>query len=374
LFFRCLAVTPLIALAQTKQTAEQEPGDKSACKKEALGRDGKSCVAHPKLKNPKVRSEKFFDGVFGQVNCTAWKTLRSLKSITHIVLHDWESASATGAFKRWWCHGWGSHYLVFDKAHIEKWLPACKPAERDCEVLQISDERLVQNHTTDWSGHTIGIDLQYPACRSQEGRCKGFTDAQYAALNRLIKTIIGSGQTSISFDDDRIVGHCETTRTGHHDPSDFDWSKVCYKGKCLTNARHANGNCYTSKLAPGEKWKGSRTVKYDTHVETLLRGRWAIMLLAAKGMEATGDKMILGFSKRTVKELRAAALYGAALVKRDIVGPKFMETAKHLVDAANRLEKALKKVEAERKKQTAESKRVAHEKAAPGKTKQQKGR
>lgn len=181
----------------------------------------------------------------GQLDCNSSRTRKSLLDIKNIILHD-GGRTAKGTVDYWKsnCQKTGkcvnTHYFI----------------ERDGTTYQLLDEKKVAIHTPSWNSASIGIDLATvgPADRSTasclqckyNGKCKsysgkprsdektskeqalldcskGFTEAQYTSLKKIIDSIVA--RTGVTKDGESIRAHCNASGN-HSDPVGFDWSKI----------------------------------------------------------------------------------------------------------------------------------------------------
>ena len=138
----------------------------------------------------------------GFVDCSAVKSVRDLKNIEFIGLHE---GSMNSGLTWWWYlyategknKAYGSHYFI----------------SRDGVVHQIVDERFEVWHGVR-NSKSIGIDLD-GGCNSGNGsdaesqKCN-YTPAQYAALKKLVTEI--SQRTNVKLDDDHVKAHCEMSK------------------------------------------------------------------------------------------------------------------------------------------------------------------
>jgi hypothetical protein len=160
----------------------------------------------------------------GALDCIVDKQ-RPLNSIKYVALHE----GKIGAISWWWLKHIGqgkrigTHYFI----------------DRNGKVEQVVDERFVVWHGVK-NNESIGIDLD-AGCSSANGsaaasRSCNYTQAQYDSLKSLIKSI--ESRTSVVFDDEHILGHCQSKNTTHVDPRNFDWTKIG-----LDNNKHKGKNC-----------------------------------------------------------------------------------------------------------------------------------
>ncbi len=188
------------------------------------------------LKNlpPEKRSQPSSNDVniayLGYNDCGSVRGTRSLSSIQYVGIHEGKTPSGPSW---WWLNGlanpanaFGTHYFI----------------TRQGTVYQTTDEKFIVWHGVN-NSNAIGIDLD-GGCSSASGsdavsKTCNYTDAQYAALKKLITEI--SQRTSVKFDDSHILGHCQASKNatkGHVDPRNFDWSKIGLK-----NEEHRGVRC-----------------------------------------------------------------------------------------------------------------------------------
>jgi len=181
----------------------------------------------------------------GQLDCNSTKE-RKLTDIKNIILHD--GGSTVGGT-------------------VKNWVQRCQQNSSDCvashyfidrkgTIYQLLDEKKVGYHTPGWNDATIGIDLatvgpadrstyscllckKTGSCKSYTGKprtadktdkqtaiadcSKGFQDAQYVALSKLLDSILG--RIGKSRNTSTILGHCNSAGN-HGDPVGFDWTKL----------------------------------------------------------------------------------------------------------------------------------------------------
>jgi N-acetyl-anhydromuramyl-L-alanine amidase AmpD len=183
----------------------------------------------------------------GQLDCNSSRTRKSLLDIKNIILHD-GGRTAKGTVNYWKsnCQKTGkcvnTHYFI----------------ERNGTVYQLLDEKKVAIHTPSWNSASIGIDLatvgptdrstasclackKNGTCKTYSGKLikekdttdskeeaikgcsKGFTEAQYTSLKKIIDSIVA--RTGVTKDGESIRAHCNASGN-HSDPVGFDWSKI----------------------------------------------------------------------------------------------------------------------------------------------------
>lgn len=170
----------------------------------------------------------------GYNDCASIRGTRALSSIEYIGIHEGKVPSGPSW---WWLKGlanpadaFGTHYFI----------------TRQGTVYQTTDERFIVWHGVN-NTNSIGIDLD-GGCSSASGsdavsKTCNYTDAQYAALKKLITEI--SDRTNVKFDDQHTKGHCEGSTSaskGHVDPRNFDWTKISLK-----NEEHRGVRCLYAK-------------------------------------------------------------------------------------------------------------------------------
>ena len=166
--------------------------------------------------------------LFGRNDCRASENIRTLASITHVVIHNggWNALHNSNT---WACRPAASHYSI----------------QRDGIIYQHIGEELIAPHARDLNEFSIGIELNLPkeagqSCNSLKFKAGATLSekeaivrtactpnaAQYESLGKLIKAI--SLRTSVTLDEEHIVGHCESSagKNAHGDPRAFDWSEI----------------------------------------------------------------------------------------------------------------------------------------------------
>jgi len=161
---------------------------------------------------------------FGQVDYSI-NRVRKLPDIKRLVIHNGGYTAQMnidtwlGLFKKTGTKT-GTHYTI-DRAGV---------------IFQMIGEEAVASHAGIFNSDSIGVELNISnfngkSCNSLDSEpaeavkqaCTP-TEAQYQALNLLIKDIIG--RTGLKLDKDHIVGHCEASPDAHGDPRAFDWGKT----------------------------------------------------------------------------------------------------------------------------------------------------
>jgi len=155
---------------------------------------------------------------FGLWECELTKN-RKLDDIKAIVIHEGgrSVASTIGAWKYAYKksgHPVGAHYII----------------ERDGKIYQAIGEERWAYHANAANKTSIGIDLTIPkGCTQSPSKdgfytCANYTAAQYSSLKNLIEQI--TARTSVKFDNNQIIGHCQVTNATHADPRNFEWEKI----------------------------------------------------------------------------------------------------------------------------------------------------
>ena len=164
-------------------------------------------------------------------------------TITHVMLHFCSNAAQNPAnpynlkdiLNVFETYKVSAHYII-DREGMIHHLVNENRAAHHAGKGHLSHESHRQN---DLNGRSIGIEMM--AIGTQEEMSKfistssyskinkqdiGFTDAQYKALDRLLKDI-ESRHTDISHDRQHIVGHDEYAPSRRSDPGSlFDWKKI----------------------------------------------------------------------------------------------------------------------------------------------------
>ncbi len=217
----------------------------------AVGTSATTCQENNKLK-PSGDGEK--NKYYTKLNCSTTKK-RNLKDVSVVVIHEGGTSADTTA------QIWIS---ATEKKRIEKptypQIAAHYGIERDGTIHQLLDETLIGVHADSANRYAIGIDLAIPQGCSQSEKSKTFNtcayyeNAQYESLKKLIKNI--EKRTSVKFNDDQVVGHCEVCDSTHKDPRGFDWTKIGLTQKTHTMGPDGVGCVKRWSAAGGEcAWK-----------------------------------------------------------------------------------------------------------------------
>jgi hypothetical protein len=130
---------------------------------------------------------------------------RDTSKIDTIIIHDTEGNDYQGAYDTLLAKGYSVHYMI----------------DKDGTIHYLVDETKEAYHALGANENSIGIEIISSGCKG------AFTDAEYKALNDLIKDIISRWQ-NIKFDDQHIIGHYQTPLgVGRKvDPSNFNWAMI----------------------------------------------------------------------------------------------------------------------------------------------------
>lgn len=217
---------------------------------------GANCKTEPS-KHSGIGTTKYL----GQLDCQAKSKRKSLDAIKYVILHEGGfTTKGTVSFWQRRCKNtgkcYGTHYMI----------------QRNGTIDQITDEIRRISHTPGgWNNASIGIDLAirgglaygsatkcikakrngfyYKKVKNKSGKTtykkvkegkadtaqqavndclQAYTPAQYASLNKLLKSI--ESRTGVTLDGTHVRAHCNASGN-HADPRGFDWRKINIKEK-----------------------------------------------------------------------------------------------------------------------------------------------
>jgi len=93
--------------------------------------------------------------------------------------------------------------------------------DRDGTIYYTVDEAKMAYHAEDWNSRSIGIEIVNTGHKDME-----YTQSQYESIKSLINDI-ADRRSSITVDDEHVIGHYDASEIGKWDPSpNFEWAKI----------------------------------------------------------------------------------------------------------------------------------------------------